>query len=212
VARGRPAVVSSVIGVPFVLLGLYIYFAETSVPSEVGIPFCLFGLFVILIGLYIHFIAAPDPPKLGESEDQIAGRHPTQRVAFVKMFISVPLLLVTVYLLFFTITPYAYPTVMFLLGLYFLSSGLQTYWRNSLTTYYVTNRRVISHYRLLSLSRREIQIDKVRGVDERKTAIESVVGLGDVCIASGSGGGTLEISIRNIKRSTEFADEIRSRL
>lgn len=211
-ARGRPAIVSGIVGIPFVLFGLYLYFAETGVPPEVGIPFFFFGMFVILIGLYIHFVAAPDPPKLGKNEEQIAVRHPTQRVAFVKMFISVPLLLATVYFLFFTMVPYVYPTVTFLVGLYFLSSGLQTYWTNSLTTYYVTNRRVISHYRLLSLTRREIQIDKVRGVDERRTAIESIVGLGDVRIASGSEGGTLEITMRNIKRSTEFADEIRSRL
>jgi uncharacterized membrane protein YdbT with pleckstrin-like domain len=211
-ARGRPAVVSAIVGIPFVVFGLYVYFAETDVPPEVGIPFYLFGTFVILIGLYIHFVAAPDPPKLAEDEEQIAIRHPTQRVAFVKMLISVPLLFATVYILFFTIIPYVYPTVTFLLGLYFLSSGLQTYWTNSLTTYYVTTRRVISYYRLLSLTRREIRIDKVRGVDERRTAIESIVGLGDVRIASGSGGGTLEITMRNIKRSTEFADEIRSRL
>ena len=96
-ARGRPAVVSAIVGIPFVVFGLYVYFAETDVPPEVGIPFYLFGTFVILIGLYIHFVAAPDPPKLAEDEEQIAIRHPTQRVAFVKMLISVPLLFATVY-------------------------------------------------------------------------------------------------------------------
>lgn len=134
-ARGQPALVSAIVGVPFVILGLYLYFAATFVPQEVGIPFYLFGTFVILVGVYIHFVAAPDPPALGEGEEVIATRHPTQRVAFLKMTLSIPFMLGSLYLLFFTVTPYVYATVLFLIGLFFLSSGLRTYWSNSLTTY-----------------------------------------------------------------------------
>ncbi|MFC7078786.1 PH domain-containing protein [Halorussus caseinilyticus] len=95
------------------------------------------------------------------------------------------------------------------MGLYAFSSGLYTYWTNSLTTYYVTSRRIIKEYRFLSLVRREIPREKVRGVQERKSAIEALVGLGNVLVASG-GGRSLEIRMRNMEQSESFADSIRT--
>lgn len=94
-------------------------------------------------------------------------------------------------------------------GLFFFSTGLHTYWINTLTTYYVTNQRLIKEYRFISLVRQELPFEKVRGVQERKSVWETLVGLGNVRVASG-GGGTLEIVIRNIYHPTDFADEIRN--
>ncbi|WP_332900100.1 PH domain-containing protein [Haladaptatus sp. CMSO5] len=120
-----------------------------------------------------------------------------------------PLLITTVYLLYFTNIPYVYPTITFVLGLFTFSTGLHTYWTNTLTNYYVTNNRVIHEYRFISLARHEIPLSKIRGVQERKSVTESLVGLGNVRVASG-GGSSLEIRMRNMHDSESFADEIRN--
>lgn len=207
-----PAVWSTILSLPFFGTGFYFNVAETTYPAELGIPFLFFALFIVVVGLYVHFVASPEPPTMSQGEELVDTRHPTQRVALAKVAISVPFLFVALYLLFFTLVPYVYPTVTFLLGLYFFSSGLRIYWKNSLTTYYLTTRRVIKEYRLLSLSRRELPLGKVRGVEERKSPIEALVGLGNVRIASGGGGGTLEVVLQNMERSTEFANEVRELL
>ncbi|WP_227130923.1 PH domain-containing protein [Halorubellus salinus] len=208
-ARGLPAFWSSIIGVPFIGVGLFLYLAETNHPAELGIPFILFGIFIVGVGLYVHYIAAPKPPKLRENEELIDDRHPTQRVALAKILVSIPLLALALYLLFHTKEPYVYPTIAFITGLYFLSEGLQTYWTNSLTKYYITNQRIVKEYRLLSLIRREIPFGKVRAVEIRKSPTEAIVGLGNVRVASGEGG-TLEIVMQNIENTTDFADKIRN--
>jgi hypothetical protein len=211
-ARGLPAVWSSLLGLPFVAAGAYLYLGQTDVPPELGIPSTLFGVFVFAVGLYVHFVAAPEAPRMRDGESLLETRHPTQRVATVKVVVGFLVLVVTGYLLLGTVVPYVYPTLTLVVGLYLFSTGLQTYWSNSITTYYLTNQRVITEYRLISLSRRELPLDKLRGVEERKSVIESFVGLGNVRVASGGGGGALEIVMQNMERSTEFADRVRELL
>ncbi|TKX35352.1 PH domain-containing protein [Halorubrum sp. CGM5_25_10-8B] len=208
-ARGKPAVWSTLLGLPFIGTGAYTYFVELEIPSLLGLPFAVFGGFIIIMGLYIHFVAAPESPTMRENERLVDKRHPTQRVALVRICLGLPLLAVTVYLMFFSQVPYVYPTGTLLVGLYFFSNGLQVYWSNSLTTYYLTNRRIIREYRLISLIRQELPLDKVRGVEERKSVTEAIVGLGNVKVASGGGGGSLKIVMRNMERSTKFADQVR---
>lgn len=210
-ARGLPAVWSTLLGAPLLGIGVYLAVGDTSYPPSFGVPYLLFGGFVVVLGLYIHFVAAPDKPRMSEDEEIIDTRHPVQRASFVKIGIGLPLLLLATYLYFFTIQPYVYPTLALVAGLYLFSTGLQTYWANSLTTYYLTNDRVIKEYRLVSLVRQEIQLSKVRGVEERKSLIESLVGLGNVRVSTG-GGGSLQVVVSNIQMSTTFADEIRSHL
>lgn len=209
-ARGLPVVWSSILGLPFVLAGGYVSIRgnELNVPPDVGVPMIVFGVFVIAVGAYIHFIAAPDPPTMRAGEEVVDTRNPAQRAAMAKAFVGFVVLLVAGYLFFLTFYPYVYPTVAFLVGLYLLSSGLYSYWTNTLTTYYVTNQRLIKEYRFISLVRSEVPFKKVRGVEERRSIWETLVGLGNVRVASG-GGGALEIVIRNIYSPTEFADEIR---
>lgn len=190
--------------------GAYVYLSDPNpaVPPAVGLPILTFGLFVAVLGLYIHFVAAPEPPKMREGEEIIGTRSPAQRAAIAKSAVGFAFLLVTGYLLFFTFQPYVYPTATLAIGLYLFSTGLYTYWTNTLTTYYVTNQRLIEEYRFISLVRQEIAFDKVRAVKQQKSVWEALVGLGNVRVASG-GGGTLEIDVRNIYHSTEFADTIR---
>ncbi|WP_373189925.1 PH domain-containing protein [Halolamina sp.] len=164
-------------------------------------------MFIITVGAYVH-IVSPSKLRTGEGEEILMTRHPTQRVATVKISIGLPLLLLTVILLYFTRIPYVYPTLTFAVGLYTFSKGLYVYWANSLTTYYMTNQRVVKEYRFLSLVRREVPHRKVRGVQERQSLIETLVGLGNVIVASG-GGRSLEVRMRNMERSEEFADAVR---
>lgn len=207
-ARGKPAVWSTLLGLPFIGAGLWLYFVQSAYPSLVGMPFVFFGTTIVGIGVYIHFVAAPSEPRLQDGEELIATRHPAQRVAATKIAVGLPLLLVTVYLLYFTMVPYVYPTVTFVVGLVTFSTGLYTYWTNTLTNYYVTTQRVIREYRFLSLARHEIPLSKVRGVQERKSFTEALVGLGNVRVASG-GGTSLEIRMRNMTDSAAFATDIR---
>lgn len=209
-ARGLPAFWSALLGLPFVGIGGYLYVGDTGQPPEFGAPYGLFGAFVIALGVYIHVVAAPEPPTMRDGEELVDTRHPVQRVALVKIAIGLPLLLVATYLFFGTGVPYVYPTLALVVGLYSFSSGLQTYWANSLTTYYLTNMRVIKEYRLISLIRQEVPLEKVRGVEERKSVVEALVGLGNVSVASGGGGGSLQVVMQNIRGSTDFADEIRA--
>lgn len=207
-ARGAPAVWSTVLGLPFVVVGGWLYVGQSSYPTVLGVPFASFGAFVVAVGAYVH-VLSPSEPNLGESEEVLERRRPTQRVARVKVGVGLPLLAVTLYLLFFTLVPYVYPTITLVAGLYAFSTGLYTYWTNTLTTYYVTTDRVIKEYRFLSLVRQEIPREKIRGVQERKSAIEAMVGLGNVLVASG-GGRSLSITMRNMEQSGAFADSIRS--
>jgi hypothetical protein len=101
-ARGLPAVWSTVLGLPFVAGGLHAVFGDTYVPSEAGLPFVGFGAFVVVLGLYIHYVAAPEPPTMREDERILETRNPAQRAAAVKTAIGFVLLAATGYLLFFT--------------------------------------------------------------------------------------------------------------
>jgi len=207
VGRGKPALWSALLGLPFVGGGAWLYLSQQQYPPVFGVPFVAFGLFIITVGAYVH-IVSPSKLRTGEGEEILMTRHPTQRVATVKISIGLPLLLLTVILLYFTRIPYVYPTLTFAVGLYTFSKGLYVYWANSLTTYYMTNQRVVKEYRFLSLVRREVPHRKVRGVQERQSLIETLVGLGNVIVASG-GGRSLEVRMRNMERSEEFADAVR---
>lgn len=210
-ARGHAALWSTILAAPFVVGGTYVYKRNPSatVPDEVGLPILAFGVFVLAVGGYVHFVAAPSPPTMRAGEKLRDSRTPARRAAIAKLVVGFSFLLIAGYLLFLTLIPYVYPIGMFVVGLYFFSVGLFIYWTNSLTTYYVTNKRLIKEYRFVSLVRRELLFEKVRGVEERKSMWEAVIGLGNVRVASG-GSCALEITVRNIRFPNEFADEIRS--
>lgn len=205
--RGKPAFWSTLLGIPFVVAGAWLYLGQQEYPPITGLPFAGFGIFIIVIGLYVHHVE-PEALRTGDSENLVATRHPTQRVAIIKVTVGIPLLVATLYLLYFTMVPYVYPSVTLIIGLYTFSVGLHTYWTNSLTTYYLTTDRVLKEYRFLSLVRQEIPRQKIRGVQERKSFTEALVGLGNVIVASG-GGRSLEIQMRNMERSGAFSDEVR---
>jgi len=102
-----------------------------------------------------------------------------------------------------------YPTSSFVVGLYFFSSGVKTYWINTLTLYIITSKRVISEYRFISLRRQEIPLNKIRGIEERKSILETLAGLGNIWVASGGGGGSVRVNMKNIEKSSQFASRLR---
>ena len=208
-ARGLPGVWSTLVSLPFFISGGYVYFVDTPYPDLLGLPLLLFGGFILLMGWYIHVVAMPPSPTMRDGEEIIDTRHPTQKAALIKVLVGMPFLLVAGWLLVFTEMPYVYPTGTFILGMYLFSTGIQTYWTNSLTTYFITNERVISEFRLLSLVRKEVPLRKVRAVKESKSPIEAVVGVGNIQVSSGGGAG-LNVTIQNIDAATEFADQLRN--
>lgn len=210
-ARGRPVIWSALFGAFFIFSGAYAYFGQHNAPQKIGLPFILFGTFIVAVGIYIEYVAAPDEPEMDGNEEIIDTRSPVQRAAIAKMGIGSALLAVFIYMILFTFTPYIYPIAALIPGLYLFSTGLFAYWTNTLTTYYITTQRFIKEYRFISLVRQEVRLDKVRGVEERKSIWEALVGLGNVQVSSG-GGRALQVKAKNIFKSTTFADEIRELL
>lgn len=209
-ARGFPLFWSAVLALPFEYAGVRLLLDATrgDQPVQLGLAFLAFGLFVLLVGLYVQTVS-PEAPRLREDEHIVDTRIPTQRVARARFAISAPFFLVTAYLYFLTIEPYIYPLLTLAVALVFFSTGLVTYWTNTLTTYYVTDRRVISDYRFLALSRKELPLAQIRGIEERRSPLETLARVGNVRVAAGGGGRTLEIVVRNVDGATEFAESIR---
>ena len=218
--RGLPAVWSSLLGLPFVAVGGYLVWLQDgypltanqpAVPSTAGVALAVFGLFVVAFGVYVQFVAMPERPTMRDDEWIVDDRDPAQRSALAKAVAAVPFLAAGVQLLYFTDRPLVYPTVALAVGLYLLSTGLYEYWQNTLTTYLVTNRRMLEEYRFLSVVRTEIPLEKVRAVEERQSAWDALFGLGNVYVRAGATGG-LTVTVRSVYDSAEFADAIRDRL
>lgn len=219
-ARGLPAVWSGLLALPFVVTGTYVAAfqaqypiaeGQTTAPPEAGLVLAVFGLFVFGLGVYVQYVTAPSAPTLRRGERVVDECVPALRNALSQAFASLPILGVGIYLLYFTERQYVYPILALALGLYLFSTGCHKYWQNTLTKYYVTNRRVLEEYRFLSLLRNEVPHDKVRGVEERQTLWGSFFGIGHVVVRSGSGG-HLAVTIGGIYDSDEFADVIRAQL
>lgn len=218
--RGLPAVWSAAFGAPFLAVGAYVYAFQTRYPVVVdqltaprmaGVPLAAFGLFVVGIGLYVQFASTPDRPTMREGEWIVDERDPAQRGALLKTFASVPFLAAAADLLYFTTYPLVYPTLALAVGLYLFSAGIHEYWRNTLTSYLLTNRRALEEYRFISLSRTEVPLEKVRAVEERRSPLDALFGLGDVHVRAGSTG-DLSVTVRSVCDSTAFADEIRAEI
>ena len=219
-ARGLPAFWGAIFGAPLLTAGVYLYgFAaeyplvasQPESPPEVGLVVAAFGLFIVGMGAYVHFVAAPEAPQKREGERLIEERKPAQRNALAEAIIAVPILLCGGYLLYFTERPLYQPTLAVAIGLVLFSRGLYRYWQNTLTTYFLTNQRVIEEYRFISLLRNEVPLEKVRGVAENRSVWDSLFGLGNLAVRSGASGG-LTVSIEEVYEPAEFAELVRAEL
>lgn len=205
-ARGKPAMWGIAVGGPITGLGVYTAVAAPDLPNSLGTPFILLGIFVILLGFYVRWMA---PEMKTFDERVLATFHPNQLAAKAFLLIGGGFFLAIIYLLFGTYLPYVYPTLSFSGVLFFTLTGLVRYWRNSLTTYYVTTERITSEYRFLSLQRTSVSIEDISAVGRKHSVVESLVGLGTVGISAGGGNPTMtEIRFQDIEEPDQAEEAI----
>lgn len=209
-SRGLPHVVGAIVGCLFGLTGGYIYVGQTPAPNAIGITLALFGTGVFLTGWYVHRVS-PAPIDFGTDERVITTVEPNQLVAVIRLVVGGAVLLVAGYLLFATQVPFVYPTLAFTFGFAILLTGLVRYWKNTLTTHYVTTQRIVSEYRFISLNRQIIQIDDVIGVSRTQSVLESLVGYGSVLVSSGGGNPSAsEIVFSNVANPREAVSALQN--
>lgn len=185
-ARGAPRLWGVALGVPTIGGGVYSLVAGAGAPATLGYPLIGFGVVTIIIGLYVGSVS-PEPVDV----DPIEEFKPSQLSAYLTGAASLPFLVVTLYLLYGTGVPYVWPTLTFLAFVVLLVKGSVRYWQNTLTTYYVTDDRIISEYRFLSLKRSSINHGDITNVSRVQTLTETLTGLGSVKITVAGSGLTL---------------------
>lgn len=207
----RRLMVSVILVTPFLLFGIYGLMTQTqgveffqSLPGFQGfqgfeegkvakVP--LWASFVILviggslgtIGLYMSLAGIAPSPPLVPGEAELVMRHPTMKPAYARMMMSIPFFLGAGYMVLFTLLPYVYPFILFVIGMYLFFKGAMRYLRNLHITYTVTDRRVIHMYRFLWLNTKEIPVSRIVSISEARSLFEILSGRGSVIVASGIG-------------------------
>lgn len=182
----RRAAVSIILGGPFVVAGI-LGFLDSDVPNWGSTVFLLVGGTLGSFGLYMSISGAIPNANLVGDEKLLVTRHPTMKPAFARLIMSIPFFLGAVYLFEWTQSPYVYPFVLFVLGLYLFFKGALRYLRNLHITYSVTDRRVIHLYRFLWLHTKEIPAARIISISEARNFWEIVTGRGSVIVSSGIG-------------------------
>ncbi len=202
-ARGVPHLWGAGLGIPTLLGGVYVLATggtETA-PAGLGYPFLILGAVALLLGFYVSRVS-PEPPDV----EPIEVFKPSQLSAYLLGVVSLPLLVVTLYFLFWTRVPYVWPTLAFVVFVFLFVKGLVRYWQNSLTTYYVTDDRVISEYRFIKLKRTSTNVTDVENVEIRRSVIETLTGLGSVTVMLPSA----NVRLRDLARPHEAEQILRS--
>ena len=209
-AMVRRLLVSAIIAGPFLLGGVY-GFTVGEFPEWASLVVLLVGALLMCVGLYMSFSGIVPSPSLLPGESQLEMRHPTMKPAYARMLFSLPFFLAVGYLAFFTVLPYVYPTVLFVIGLYFFFKGAMRYLRNLHITYTVTDRRVVHMYRFLWLSTKEIPVSRIISIAEARSFFEIITGRGSVVVASGIGERQV-IRIEDINDPGSVAEALRALL
>lgn len=182
----RRLVVSIIIAGPFLLGGLY-GFTMGEFPQWASAVVIVVGAILMVGGLYMSFTGVVPSPPLVVDERQLVTRHPTQKPAYARMILSIPIFLTALFLLEFTQVPYIYPFIPFVIGLYFFFKGAMRYLRNLHVTYTVTDRRIVHMYRFLWLNTKEIPVARIISISEARSFFEIITGRGSVVVSSGIG-------------------------
>jgi len=199
--------ISILLSGPFLVLGVLLIIG-TSGPGPLAFGVLLVGIAILGVGLYVSCSAiAPEPP-LQETETELARRHPSMKPAYARMIVSLPFLAGAAYLLQSTDTPYIYPFVVFLIGMYLFFQGAIRYIRNLHTTYIVTDRRALKMYKFLWLNTREIPISRIVSISEARGLFELLTGRGTVVVASGVGERQI-VRMQDITNPAPVADILR---
>ncbi len=182
----RRLLVSTIIAGPFLLGGIYGFFVG-DFPPWASLVVLGVGALLMFVGLYMSFTGVVPSPSLLPGESQLETRHPTMKPAYARMLFSLPFLLSAWYVWLYSESPYVYPTVLFVVGLFFFFKGAMRYLRNLHITYTVTDRRVVHMYRFLWLNTKEIPVSRIISISEARSFFEIVTGRGSVVVASGIG-------------------------
>ena len=204
--RGMPAIWSSIVAAPFLFAGAGITTGhlETAVPSRFGPVGLGVGAAVVALGCYVHLVGAagfePAP-----RETDLAAAHPVNRFAQAKSLAGLAGLGLAAYWLFFTRVPYVYPTVALLGGALLFGTGIWTYWVNTLTTYHLTDERLVIERRLLGSNVDEVLLQQVKTDNVYRPFYLRVFGLGNVTLDTGA---RRRPVVRHIRESDTFAEEM----
>lgn len=193
----------TLLGAPLLAVGGWMHQAPGTVPTGTSYPFLVLGAFAIVLGAYVTY-AAPGP----ESYDTLVVFEPTNLPAYAYAVFSLASLAVTLYLLYGTEVPYLWPGLAFLAFLVGFLQALFVFFKNMLTTYYVTPDRLISEYRFLSLTRTSFEHEDVTNVTRRQSVLETLLGLGTVTVSVPSGTITLD-NLRNPDEAEEVLNSKR---
>ena len=124
----KKIVVSLLIAGPFLVAGGY-GITESDLPGWASGAFLIAGLFLASIALVSVGRVIP-PLALVEGEQLLVSRHPTMKPAFARTFLSIPFLAGSWWLFEFTLVPYVFPFVLFLMAMYLFFKGAMRYMRN----------------------------------------------------------------------------------
>lgn len=118
----RRLLVSIIIAGPFLMGGVY-GFAVGGFPVWASLVVLGVGALLMFIGLYMTFTGIVPSPPLLPDEHQLETRRPTMRPAYARMIFSLPFLASALYVWLYSESPYVYPFVLFVVGLYFSLKG-----------------------------------------------------------------------------------------
>lgn len=204
--RGMPAVWSSIVAIPFIAFGV----AETTgqlsvtIPSQIGMAALGIGLGIILLGFYVHLIGA-DSFEPAEYEQVLVQAHPRTPFVKTKAFLGIGFLSAAAYWLFYTRVPYVYPTISIFVGGTLFATGIWTYWQNTLTSYYLTDERVVTETCFLGSDDSHLHLEKIKSRRVNRPFYLRMFGLGDITLDVGDRQYYL---IRHIKNSETFSEEL----
>ena len=170
-------------GLPFLLAGISVLAVDTAVPVPLGYLSASLGALVWIGGLVTH-LSAPPKPKTYDDEAIALVTTPTRRIAAAKNIMGLVLAAIGAILLLDITIPLAYPLISLLAGVYLYSSGIFEFWVNSLTRYFLTDRRFVKRYQLLSVRSKSIPIARIQATEENRTIFERLFGIGHVAVES----------------------------
>ncbi len=198
--------VSVLIAGPFLAAGGY-GLTESDFPGWASGVFLIVGLFLAVVPLISIGRVIP-PLALVEGEQLLVSRHPTMKPAFARMVLSIPFFAGAWWLFEFTLVPYVFPFVVFVVAMYIFFKGAMRYLRNLHITYTVTNRRVVQQYRFLWLYTKEIPSNRIISISEARNFFEIITGRGSVIVSSGIGE-RQTVRIEDITNPGPIAESIR---
>lgn len=178
------------LGVP--IIGVILAAFAWRVSQEPGVPTVLtdliYGLSIfVFIGGVVLYFRAPSRFHIRDEESIIEAYHPRLVLAYVLMTASIPMLASSIYVFEYTTRPYVFVFMPLVVGLYLLISGILRYWKNTLTTYYITTERIVRATRFLSVDNAHLDIEKISSWNDGHAWYSGLLGIEQASFATPSG-------------------------